>query len=85
MRLVVVGADGRMGRMLIRAVAEAEGCTLPAAIEREADHAADDHAREHDIELEQLPSHLHHLTDPAVRREDLGGDQDDPGARERNA
>lgn len=34
MRLVVVGADGRMGRMLIRAVSEAEGCTLVAAIER---------------------------------------------------
>ena len=34
MRLVVVGADGRMGKMLIRAVAEAEGCTLSAAIER---------------------------------------------------
>jgi len=34
MRLVVVGADGRMGRMLVRAVAEAEGCTLSAAIER---------------------------------------------------
>ncbi|KQP11315.1 MAG: 4-hydroxy-tetrahydrodipicolinate reductase [Methylobacterium sp.] len=35
MRLVVVGAGGRMGRMLIRAVAEAEGCTLSGAIERE--------------------------------------------------
>lgn len=35
MRLVVVGADGRMGRMLVKAVAEAEGCTLSAAIERE--------------------------------------------------
>ncbi len=35
MRLVVVGADGRMGRMLIRAVAQAEGCSLAAAIERE--------------------------------------------------
>ncbi|HEX8417059.1 MAG TPA: 4-hydroxy-tetrahydrodipicolinate reductase [Methylobacterium sp.] len=35
MRLVVVGAEGRMGRMLIRAVAEAEGCTLSGAIERE--------------------------------------------------
>ena len=34
MRLVVVGADGRMGRMLVRAVAQAEGCTLSAAIER---------------------------------------------------
>ncbi|MCJ2064005.1 4-hydroxy-tetrahydrodipicolinate reductase [Methylobacterium sp. J-088] len=34
MRLVVVGADGRMGRILVRAVAEAEGCMLSAAIER---------------------------------------------------
>ena len=39
MRLVVVGADGRMGRMLIRAVAEAEGCTLSGAIEREGSPA----------------------------------------------
>ncbi|TGD96302.1 4-hydroxy-tetrahydrodipicolinate reductase [Methylobacterium nonmethylotrophicum] len=35
MRLVVVGASGRMGRMLIQAVAGAEGCALSAAIERE--------------------------------------------------
>ncbi|GJD57505.1 4-hydroxy-tetrahydrodipicolinate reductase [Methylobacterium dankookense] len=35
MRLVVVGAGGRMGRMLIRAAAQAEGCTLTGAIERE--------------------------------------------------
>jgi len=34
MRLVVVGAAGRMGRMLIRAVHEAPGCVLSAAIER---------------------------------------------------
>jgi 4-hydroxy-tetrahydrodipicolinate reductase len=39
MRLVVVGADGRMGRMLVRAVAQAEGCTLSAAIEREGSPA----------------------------------------------
>ncbi len=39
MRLVVVGAAGRMGRMLIRAVAEAEGCTLSGAIEREGSPA----------------------------------------------
>ncbi|MCX4194410.1 4-hydroxy-tetrahydrodipicolinate reductase [Methylobacterium organophilum] len=39
MRLVVVGADGRMGRMLIRAVAQAEGCTLSAAIERDGSPA----------------------------------------------
>jgi 4-hydroxy-tetrahydrodipicolinate reductase len=35
MRLVVVGAGGRMGRMLIKAVAETEGCRLVGAIERE--------------------------------------------------
>ena len=34
MRLVVVGAAGRMGRMLIKAVAESEGCTLAGAVER---------------------------------------------------
>ena len=34
MKLVVVGAEGRMGRMLIRAVAEAGGCTLHGAVER---------------------------------------------------
>jgi 4-hydroxy-tetrahydrodipicolinate reductase len=34
MRLVVVGAAGRMGRMLIRAIHEAPGCVLSAAIER---------------------------------------------------
>jgi 4-hydroxy-tetrahydrodipicolinate reductase len=35
MRLVVVGAAGRMGRMLIKAVAESGGCRLVGAIERE--------------------------------------------------
>ena len=35
MRLVVVGASGRMGRALIRAVGEAEGAALVGAIERE--------------------------------------------------
>jgi 4-hydroxy-tetrahydrodipicolinate reductase len=39
MRLVVVGAAGRMGRMLIRAVADAEGCRLVGAIEREGSDA----------------------------------------------
>jgi len=39
MRLVVVGATGRMGRMLIRAVAETEGCRLVGAIGREGSHA----------------------------------------------
>ncbi len=34
MRLVVVGAGGRMGRMLIKAVLERPACTLVAAIER---------------------------------------------------
>ena len=34
MRFVVVGAAGRMGRMLIRAVQDAEGCVLVAAVER---------------------------------------------------
>jgi 4-hydroxy-tetrahydrodipicolinate reductase len=34
MRLVVVGAAGRMGRMLVKAVAEADGCKLVGAIER---------------------------------------------------
>ena len=34
MRLVVVGAAGRMGQMLVRTVAEAEGCTLAGALER---------------------------------------------------
>lgn len=35
MRIVVVGAGGRMGRTLIRAVTEAEGCVVVGAIERE--------------------------------------------------
>ena len=39
MRLVVVGAAGRMGRMLIKTVAETEGCRLVGAIEREGSHA----------------------------------------------
>jgi 4-hydroxy-tetrahydrodipicolinate reductase len=34
MRLVVVGAAGRMGRMLMKAVSETPGCVLSAAIER---------------------------------------------------
>ncbi|GGE29743.1 4-hydroxy-tetrahydrodipicolinate reductase [Agaricicola taiwanensis] len=34
MRLVVVGAGGRMGRALIRAIDEAPGITLSAAVER---------------------------------------------------
>jgi 4-hydroxy-tetrahydrodipicolinate reductase len=39
MRLVVVGAAGRMGRMLIKTVAETEGCRLVGAIEREGSPA----------------------------------------------
>ncbi|MEN3929798.1 4-hydroxy-tetrahydrodipicolinate reductase [Microvirga sp. W0021] len=35
MRLVVVGSSGRMGRMLIKAIAETEDCTLVGAIEHE--------------------------------------------------
>jgi len=35
MKLAVVGAGGRMGRTLIRAIAETEGVTLSGAIERE--------------------------------------------------
>lgn len=34
MRLVVVGAAGRMGRMLIKAIGQAEGCRLVGAVER---------------------------------------------------
>jgi 4-hydroxy-tetrahydrodipicolinate reductase len=34
MGLVVVGAAGRMGRMLVKTIAESEGCTLAAAIEQ---------------------------------------------------
>lgn len=39
MRLVVLGAAGRMGRMLVRAVAEAPGCRLVGAIVRPAGDA----------------------------------------------
>ncbi|MEL7272179.1 MAG: 4-hydroxy-tetrahydrodipicolinate reductase [Pseudomonadota bacterium] len=35
MKLVVVGAAGRMGRTLVRAVMEAEGVTLSAAVEQQ--------------------------------------------------
>lgn len=38
LKIVVTGAEGRMGRMLIRAVAEAEGCVLSGAVEREGSH-----------------------------------------------
>jgi 4-hydroxy-tetrahydrodipicolinate reductase len=34
MRLVVVGAAGRMGQMLVKAIAASEGATLAAALER---------------------------------------------------
>ncbi|WP_407519334.1 4-hydroxy-tetrahydrodipicolinate reductase [Methylobacterium oryzisoli] len=39
MRLVVVGASGRMGRMLIQAIAGTGGCTLAGAVEREGAEA----------------------------------------------
>ncbi len=39
MRLVVVGAAGRMGRTLVRTVAETPGCRLVGAIEREGSPA----------------------------------------------
>jgi 4-hydroxy-tetrahydrodipicolinate reductase len=35
MRLVVVGAAGRMGRMLVKTVSETEGCKLVGAVERD--------------------------------------------------
>jgi 4-hydroxy-tetrahydrodipicolinate reductase len=34
MRLVVAGAAGRMGRMLVKAICETEGCRLTGAVER---------------------------------------------------
>ena len=34
MRLVVAGAAGRMGRMLVKAISETDGCKLAGAIER---------------------------------------------------
>ena len=39
MKLVVVGAAGRMGRMLVRTVAETDGVTVHAALEHEASPA----------------------------------------------
>ena len=43
MKLVVVGAGGRMGRSLIRAIAETEGATLAGAVDRsEADLEGED-------------------------------------------
>jgi 4-hydroxy-tetrahydrodipicolinate reductase len=39
MRLVVTGAAGRMGRMLIKTIVETEGVTLAAALEREGSPA----------------------------------------------
>jgi 4-hydroxy-tetrahydrodipicolinate reductase len=35
LRLVVVGAAGRMGRMLVKTIAETDGCKLTGALERE--------------------------------------------------
>ena len=39
MRLVVVGAAGRMGRMLVKAISETEGCRVVGAVEREGSPA----------------------------------------------
>ena len=39
MRLVVTGAAGRMGRMLVRVISETDGVTLSAALEREGSPA----------------------------------------------
>lgn len=39
LRLAVVGASGRMGRMLIRAITEAEGVVLTGALEQEGSSA----------------------------------------------
>lgn len=44
MRLVVVGAAGRMGRTLVRTVAETPGCRLVGAIEREGSPVLDEDA-----------------------------------------
>ncbi len=35
LRIVVAGAAGRMGRMVVRAIHEADGLTLVGALERE--------------------------------------------------
>jgi 4-hydroxy-tetrahydrodipicolinate reductase len=39
MRLVVRGASGRMGRMLVRAITEHSGCALAGAVERDGSDA----------------------------------------------
>ncbi len=39
MRLVVVGAGGRMGQTLVRLIAETPGCAVSGAIERAGSHA----------------------------------------------
>src|SRR3712207_6026297 len=39
MRLVVVGAAGRMGRALVKTIAETPGCRLVGAVEREGSPA----------------------------------------------
>jgi 4-hydroxy-tetrahydrodipicolinate reductase len=44
MRLVVVGAGGRMGRTLVKAVADTPGCRLVGAIEREGSPVLGDDA-----------------------------------------
>jgi 4-hydroxy-tetrahydrodipicolinate reductase len=39
LRIVVPGAAGRMGRMLVRSITETEGCTVSGALERQASAA----------------------------------------------
>lgn len=39
LRLVVVGAAGRMGRMLVKSIAETDGCKLTGALERDGSPA----------------------------------------------
>ena len=39
LNVVVVGADGRMGRMLVAEIAAAEGCRLSGATDREGSPA----------------------------------------------
>ncbi len=35
LRIIVAGAAGRMGRMIVRAIHEAQGLTLAGALERD--------------------------------------------------
>ena len=42
MRVLISGASGRMGTMLVRAVAQTEGATLVGATERQGSSAVGD-------------------------------------------